>query len=54
MKERITLYADDGKILTNGMDYGKIVTLAVGASAADWYEITEEEYNALQPEEVEE
>lgn len=54
MKERITLYADDGMVLTNGTDYGKIVTLAVGANATDWREITEEEYNALQPEEVEE
>lgn len=53
MKERITLYADDGMVLTNGKDYGKIVTLAVGANADDWHEITEEEYNALQPEEVE-
>lgn len=48
MKTRITLVADEGKWLTNGETYGKQVTLAVGASADDWHEITDEEYNAIQ------
>jgi hypothetical protein len=47
MKTRITLVADEGKWLTNGETYGKQVTLAVGASADDWHEISDEEYTAI-------
>jgi len=47
MKSRITLYADDGMILTNGEHFGKIVHLEVGADASAWHEITREEYEEL-------
>ena len=49
-KETITsikLIASDGMILTNGEAYGKEVYLGTGDSPDNWYEITEEEYNAI-------
>ena len=42
--ERTVLQAADGMIYTNGTDGGKMVYLAVGEDAADWYQIAEEEY----------
>lgn len=50
MKEQKVLYADDGKMLTNGETYGKVVFLAEGESADTWYEITEEEYSRIEAE----
>ena len=47
MKTRKVIYADEGKILTNGEAYGRIVHLAIGANTDDWYEITEEEYSEI-------
>jgi gas vesicle protein len=47
MKTMITLYADEGKVLTNGTDYGTTVSLAVGENAENWHEITQEEYEKL-------
>lgn len=47
MKTRITLYAEDGMLLTDGHIYGRVVHLAVGADASAWHEITEAEYDAL-------
>ena len=46
IKTRTILYADEGKILTNGEIYGRQIYLAEGVSEADFYEITEEEYQA--------
>ena len=43
MKTRKILYADEGKILTNGEIYGKQIFLAEGVSGDDFYEISEEE-----------
>ena len=51
MNKRVILYADNGKILTNGTDYGKIIYLAEGVSASNYYEITDEEYNKILEEE---
>ncbi len=51
MKQRITLYADEGKLLTDGTNYGKIIHLAEGADASPWHEITEAEYNAIMAQE---
>lgn len=46
MTDRIILRASEGHIYTNGETYGRVVYLAVGANATDWYEITEAEYEA--------
>ena len=50
MKARTTLYAEEGMILTNGEHFGRIVHLAVGANASEWYEISVDEYNAIMEE----
>ena len=47
MKQRITLYADDGMVLTDGEHYGMIVHLAVDADSSKWREITQEEYDSI-------
>lgn len=47
MKQRITLYAEDGMVLTDGEHYGKIVHLAVDADDKKWYEITQKEYDKI-------
>lgn len=47
MKILKTIYADEGKILTNGEIYGRQIFLAEGASEADFYEITEAEYEEI-------
>ncbi len=50
INNRVVLTADEGKIVTDGAEiYGKEVVLAVGLTAEEFYEITEEEYQAMQP-----
>ena len=44
MKKRTILYADEGKLLTDGRIYGRIVYLSAGRSESDFTEISEEEY----------
>lgn len=44
MKERTVLYADAGKVLTDGNIYGKQIFLADGVDASTFHEITEAEY----------
>ena len=39
MKIRTTLYAEEGFVLTDGVHYGTVVTLGVGADASLWREI---------------
>lgn len=46
MKERIVIYADEGKILTDGTVYGRQIFLAEDADKAAFYEIDEAEYAA--------
>lgn len=47
MKQRIVLYAEEGKVLTNGTEYGTVIYLADGVSADSYYEITKEEYDKI-------
>ena len=47
MKTRTVLYAEDGHVLTNGEIYGKVLFLADGTDTTVFYEITDEEYQAV-------
>ena len=47
MKQRITLYADSGKVLTDGNTYGTIIHLADGVNVDSFHEITQEEYEKI-------
>ena len=47
MKTRKILYADEGKILTNGTIYGRQIFLADGTSEDGFHEITEAEYQKI-------
>lgn len=47
MKERVIIYADEGKILTNGNEYGTQIFLADTDAKENYWEITEEEYRAV-------
>ena len=46
------LKASEGKILTNGNAYGKVVALGAGDKAENWYEIPIEEYEKTLEEET--
>lgn len=46
MKTKITLIADEGMILTDGVHYGRIVYLAPEADASAYHEIPAAEYEA--------
>ena len=54
MTTRMILYADEGKVLTNGEIYGKEIYLAEGVSAENFREITDAEYEAIQAAEAQE
>ena len=45
--ERVILTADEGMVLTNGTDYGRVIYLAEGADPAAYHQITEAEYEAI-------
>lgn len=47
MKQMITLYADEGKILTDGSIYGTTISLAEGETAENFREIAREEYDKM-------
>lgn len=44
------LTASEGHILTNGQAYGREVYLGKNEKVANWYEITQDEYDAIQEE----
>lgn len=47
MKKMVTLYADEGKVLTNGEIYATTMSLAKGSDGEEFYEITREEYEKI-------
>lgn len=47
MITRKVLYADEGKVLTNGEIYGKQIFLADGVSEDSFHEIAEAEYELI-------
>lgn len=47
MKQRTTLYADNGMILTDGEHFGTVIHLAVDSDAEKYHEITREEYERI-------
>jgi len=47
MKTRIILYADEGKVLTDGEVYGKTIYLADGIDKNGFREITDAEYESI-------
>ena len=47
MKTRTILYAENGKILTDGEIYGKTIFLAEGQTEEGYYEITQAEYDEI-------
>ena len=47
MNKRTVISAEEGKILTNGEIYGRVIYLAEGVSAEGFHEITEAEYEEI-------
>ena len=47
MTVRNILYADEGKVLTDGKTFGTEILLEVGREPSEFHEIAEEEYNEL-------
>ena len=48
------IVADDGKLLTDGEIYGKVIFLGANRNSEEFYEITQEEYDELFKEEIDE
>ena len=54
MKKRTVLYADEGNVLTDGIDvYATPVMVEIGRDENDFYEITEEEHREILKQEEE-
>lgn len=54
MKTSVVIYADEGKVLTNGEIYGKQIFLAEGEMVSDYHEITQERYAEILSQRAEE
>ena len=54
MKTRTILYADEGKVITDGEIYGETIFLSEGQSEESFSEITKEEYDAILQKEAQE
>ena len=54
MKSRVTLYADDDMILTDGNRYASIIHLEVGDDGSAFHEIPYSEYEKIKEAEQEE
>ena len=54
MKTRTILYADEGKIITDGEIFGETIFLSEGQSEDAFSEITKEEYDAILQREAQE
>lgn len=54
VENQIILKADEGKVLTNGEAFGKVVYLGDNDKPENWHEITEEEAAKLREEQAEE
>ena len=52
VETRIVLRADEGKYLTDGETYGKVIMLGESRRAEQFHEITEEEYEKIQEEKI--
>ena len=50
MEKRIVLFADEGKVLTDGKTYGTHIFLDVNDAGDNYREITVEEYKAIEAE----
>lgn len=51
MRTRTIIIAEEGKVITNGTDYGTTIVLAEGADASNYYEISKAEYEKILAEE---
>lgn len=50
MRKRLTLYAEAGKVLTNGQVFCTEIQLAEGEDGADFYEVSVAEAEQMQAE----
>ena len=52
MKTRTILYADEGKVLTDGEVFGEVIFLSESQREDDYHEISREEYEQIVAEEA--
>ena len=53
METRMIIYADEGKVLTNGEIYGTQIFLGNGISKENFYEISQAQYEKILAEQEE-